>query len=156
MISIIFFIPAFYFLFRPIGDYCYYLFCRNRLEPAGCFATAPVSFRITQLAKKYNPYLPSRRIGSLYLSKNCVYTVVGVLLLGVTFVAILIFLPDFIQEDVIVTTFILSWRIITQFMLAVYSPFHIRDNKLLLFYMLCLPVLILACLTVIINLILIS
>lgn len=146
MYSILLFIPAFYFLFRPVGDCCYFLFCRNRLEPVGHFATAAVSFRITQLAKKYNPYLPSRRIGFLSLSKNSVYTAIGILLLIVSFAAIVIFLPDFIQEGVILSSFILSWRILVQFMFAAYSPFHIRDNKLLLFYVLCLPLIIITCL----------
>lgn len=148
MLSLFLFIPVLYFLFRPIGDYCYYLFSRNRLEPAGQFATAPVTFRITQLAKKYNPYLPSRRIVYHFFSKNCVYTAVGILFLIATFAVIVIYLPDYIQEGFIISTFILSWRILVQFMFAVYSPFHIRDNRLLLFYMLCLPLAIMACLLV--------
>lgn len=151
MISILVFIPAFYLLFRPIGDCCYFLFCRNRLEPAGHFATAAVSFRITQLAKKYNPYLPSRRIGFLSLSKNSVYTTIGILLLIASFAAIVTFLPDFIQEGVILFSFILSWRILVQFMFEAYYPFCIRDNKLLLFYVLCLPLIIYTCLLVFIN-----
>lgn len=140
MFTIVIFIPALYLLFRPTASYCYFLSCRNRLEPTDEIGSAYVSFQITRLAKKYNPYLPTIRLGFLRLSSYRLYTLAGIAATAAATVASVIFLPDSIPVAFSLAIGLLTLRLIVDAIIKIIPLADIRDNRLMIFCAVILPI----------------